>query len=247
MNTRLLGAAVAAMVGCVGATAVLADTVVLSDPRLGGIFIGTNVTQPATGPGPHTVSRVGPFTSVSGATLDLTEPNPSVSASAQVQSFGPFVSLAAFAELEYYIEITGPTPDVLVDVSGRTILSGGDASLRVAGQGIIAAINGAGSSFDITISLPTGSAIDVLLDAAAAAQLGGPGSGSASAYLDPYFSIDPSNPNADQYSILVSPGIGNSPASGVPELSTWAMLLLGFAGLGYAGYRKTKNERTAFA
>lgn len=27
--------------------------------------------------------------------------------------------------------------------------------------------------------------------------------------------------------------------SGVPELSTWAMLLLGFAGLGYAGFRRT--------
>jgi hypothetical protein len=35
--------------------------------------------------------------------------------------------------------------------------------------------------------------------------------------------------------------------SGVPEPSTWAMMLLGFMGLGYAGYRKTKNERTAFA
>jgi PEP-CTERM motif len=33
----------------------------------------------------------------------------------------------------------------------------------------------------------------------------------------------------------------------VPEPSTWAMMLLGFAGLGYAAYRKTKNERTAFA
>ena len=33
----------------------------------------------------------------------------------------------------------------------------------------------------------------------------------------------------------------------VPEPSTWAMMLLGFAGLGYAAYRKTKNERTALA
>jgi hypothetical protein len=33
----------------------------------------------------------------------------------------------------------------------------------------------------------------------------------------------------------------------VPEPSTWAMLLIGFAGLGYAGYRKTRTERTAFA
>jgi hypothetical protein len=26
----------------------------------------------------------------------------------------------------------------------------------------------------------------------------------------------------------------------IPEISTWAMLLLGFAGLGYAGYRKSR-------
>jgi hypothetical protein len=32
------------------------------------------------------------------------------------------------------------------------------------------------------------------------------------------------------------------PALAVPELSTWAMLLLGFVGLGYAGYRKTRTR-----
>jgi hypothetical protein len=31
----------------------------------------------------------------------------------------------------------------------------------------------------------------------------------------------------------------------VPEPSTWAMMLLGFAGLGYAGYRRAKVVRTA--
>jgi PEP-CTERM motif len=34
--------------------------------------------------------------------------------------------------------------------------------------------------------------------------------------------------------------------SSVPEPSTWAMLLIGFAGLGFAGYRKAKTTRTAF-
>jgi hypothetical protein len=33
--------------------------------------------------------------------------------------------------------------------------------------------------------------------------------------------------------------------SGVPETSTWAMMLLGFAGLGFAGYRRAKS--TSFA
>jgi hypothetical protein len=32
------------------------------------------------------------------------------------------------------------------------------------------------------------------------------------------------------------------PQPGVPEPSTWAMMLLGFAGLGYAGYRQSKRQ-----
>ena len=35
--------------------------------------------------------------------------------------------------------------------------------------------------------------------------------------------------------------------SAVPEPSTWAMMLLGFAGLGFAGYRKARNGRFAFS
>ena len=60
-----------------------------------------------------------------------------------------------------------------------------------------------------------------------------PANMSVSAYLDPYFSIDPSNADASAYSILTSPGIGNAPSTGVPgtpEPSTWAMMLLGWAG-----------------
>jgi PEP-CTERM motif len=36
------------------------------------------------------------------------------------------------------------------------------------------------------------------------------------------------------------------PLNGVPEPSTWAMMALGFAGLGFAGYRKSRNA-VAFA
>jgi hypothetical protein len=35
------------------------------------------------------------------------------------------------------------------------------------------------------------------------------------------------------------------PTTGAPEPSTWAMMLLGFAGLGYAGYRKAREPRAA--
>jgi PEP-CTERM motif len=33
----------------------------------------------------------------------------------------------------------------------------------------------------------------------------------------------------------------------IPEPSTWAMMLLGFAGLGFAGYRKARSARTALS
>lgn len=35
--------------------------------------------------------------------------------------------------------------------------------------------------------------------------------------------------------------------SGVPEPSTWAMMLIGFAGVGFAGYRKARSARTALS
>ena len=36
-------------------------------------------------------------------------------------------------------------------------------------------------------------------------------------------------------------------SSVIPEPSTWAMMLLSFAGLGYAGYRRARAGRTGFA
>jgi probable HAF family extracellular repeat protein len=36
--------------------------------------------------------------------------------------------------------------------------------------------------------------------------------------------------------------VGESDGSSVPEPSTWAIMLLGFAGLGLAGYRRAKRD-----
>jgi hypothetical protein len=47
-----------------------------------------------------------------------------------------------------------------------------------------------------------------------------PGAMSASAYIDPYFSIDPSNADPGAYSILTSPGIGNAPSPAFPALQS---------------------------
>ena len=41
--------------------------------------------------------------------------------------------------------------------------------------------------------------------------------------------------------------VSGSSVTGVPEPSTWAMMLLGFAGLGYAGFRRIEfRERPDF-
>ena len=49
------------------------------------------------------------------------------------------------------------------------------------------------------------------------------------------YSFDYSNNTGDLG--LPTDSLLTATASSVPEASTWAMLLLGFAGLGFAGYR----------
>jgi hypothetical protein len=73
----------------------------------------------------------------------------------------------------------------------------------------------------------------VHLEAEAGGSLGGTGDfDGGTATVDPYLYVDPSFPNASEYSILVSPGIGNAPPGGIPEPASWALMLLGMAGIG---------------
>jgi hypothetical protein len=73
--------------------------------------------------------------------------------------------------------------------------------------------------------------------------------GTAGASADPLITIDPSFADAAEYSIVVSPGVANAlpPAMAVPEPSTWAMMLLGFAGVGFAGYRANRKSLSTAA
>jgi hypothetical protein len=66
---------------------------------------------------------------------------------------------------------------------------------------------------------------------------------SFSAVVDPIFIISPDF--ANNYTLEFSPGVQNGIAGGVPEPSTWAMMLIGFAGLGFA-FRQSRR-RMSFA
>jgi PEP-CTERM motif len=67
----------------------------------------------------------------------------------------------------------------------------------------------------------------------------------ATSMIDPNIFIDPAwlalNPG---YSIVVDSAVGNGLVGGaVPEPSTWGMMLVGLAGIGFASYRRTRKPR----
>jgi hypothetical protein len=54
-------------------------------------------------------------------------------------------------------------------------------------------------------------------------------------------------PNPDVNLILLGLGVASSPTAAVPEPSTWAMMLIGFAGLAFAACRRTNRDRVVHA
>ena len=58
-------------------------------------------------------------------------------------------------------------------------------------------------------------------------------------------------PTGNAYGEFASPGgfagVGTFTLTGVPEASTWALMLIGFAGLGTAGYRASQKRADATA
>ena len=173
----------------------------------------------------------------------------------------------AHLNIEYFLEIVGPgsglAPLNIVGGGGVSSFNGGEgfASLDLRTPGIEYSVkvdsdNGVlltdAPNGGLTVLVPDGSAfningtqmfplntairVDVLGIADSSFELG-PSTGEA--LIDPVFSLDKSFPDASQYSIVLSPGIGNS---AVPEPSAWTMLLLGAAALGRA-----LRSRRAFA
>jgi PEP-CTERM motif len=103
---------------------------------------------------------------------------------------------------------------------------------------------GNGESFDGIVMIEANFDVEVDVAASAQAQFIGSAayseSAGGSAYADPTFTID--DPAFADYTIV---GVPVGPAvAAAPEPATWAMMLLGFAGLGYAGYRRKLCARS---
>ena len=161
-------------------------------------------------------------------------------------------------QIIYYLEVTGgsgiPTP-VTLDVSAFASTTGsadGGAGITFAiGQGgsfiqtwracasgvPTASCSVFPTSFNLVntpVTVLSNTLTEVLLAAGggvATQTITGmqePGTGAMEAFIDPALHVDPSTPNASQYSLAFSPGIGNSV---VPEPSALAFVALALVGV----------------
>jgi hypothetical protein len=161
------------------------------------------------------------------------------------------------ATLTYSMKITGPTPfaSVQVDAHGgvtvSSIAAGGSSNnyaqvyFGVDGEFSDSALVGTSlglitKTFDDTntYTLATNHVYTLELYsnlyASVSGNLGG-GTATFSGFIDPTFTVVGDDPGA--YKLYFSQGIGNS-VGAVPEPSTWAMMIVGFIGLGVLAYRR---------
>lgn len=185
------------------------------------------------------------------------------SASTQNDYTVPYVSASATSAggngsnaesfLRYYMYISGPTSTVQIhlEAAGSTSVVGTSvfptASLIILGTidgdnnglSFAACSNCSGVSnflIDHTYTFETNTTYRITMDATVADAFG-----TGSAWVDPFFGAP------DGYTLTLSAGIGNTPlfTQGVPEPSTWAMMIFGFAGIGLIAYRRRNQAAVA--
>jgi hypothetical protein len=187
---------------------------------------------------------------------------PAVQAGALAISAGPGNAVSAGTGVQYFFEITGGNQGDHVPVIITTNLFTSISSSAGARAGITvdtdllnrglpaftaaatacssnsstACIGSNGASFTGALSLPAIDGVRAEVDISALIDAVDGGSGFAIA--DPMIVIDPTFANASQYTLTISPGVGNALPS-VPEPSSWALMILG-AGLAGSALRRRR-------
>jgi PEP-CTERM motif len=139
-------------------------------------------------------------------------------------------------ELRYYFEATGPGSLMInVNASGSTTPLGAGEDAFIVQQFSPFSVNplvvGSPTQGAWTINQEFSFAVDTIYQVSLQVQATDGGSAS----IDPIFTIDPAD--AGNHSLIFSAGITN----GVPEPTTWAMMILGFVGIGFMAYRRKQN------
>jgi PEP-CTERM motif len=271
MKMNWLLSACTAFAFCSATFGASATTVRLPDAQWTGILeafvpgAGPLITQ-VTGPGATTASYSGTGYNVSATAVGSASPTPRLTTEAGVAASPTPDNVSALSELEltYYVEIVGPSGEVPLGVktigmtsSALGSVDGATAELDLSFGPSFTAVSFAGlptpslpTSFNIndTYQIAANTVFSVTVSSNAFAQTcptcAQPDSGMASAFVDPYFYVSPEFANSSEYFIVTSPGIGN--ILPIPEPSAWAMMLLGFAGLGFAAYRRSRAKNSDF-
>jgi hypothetical protein len=226
------------------------------------------ITETSCGADPNGVFQrvVDPTSCVVATALGSLTLSPFVNLSVQVSTLGVFLNGVhgggATAVVRYFFEVTGGNSGDVVPLLIATNLStdGTAASGGHSFASLSAFTNSFGNSFVAVCTNEscgtTASSFSGLLSTQAkSGEVGelnlqvsagsGPSldSGFASASADPFIYVDPTFPAANQYSILVSPGVGNGiAAASVPEPGSAALLALS-AGLLWIAVRKRTSSR----
>ena len=190
---------------------------------------GESISGPAGSRGGSAVTSA--FVSYSSAL----GPAPMVTSSASASSSELFIvgDASVNFSLAYFFEVIGPGPAVDLHVKASGASSGNSVQaafgIREPGFPLILGSPFRNWTMDTDFSVFTGRIYEVDLNVQAGAGSIGFGADAASATVDPSITIDATFPDADQFQIFFSPGVGDAPAGAVPEPSTRAMLLSGLA------------------
>jgi hypothetical protein len=184
--------------------------------------------------------------------------SPDVGVSGSAFGLGLVDEANVFGVLNYSFEVTGGTPGTVVPVDIETTLQAVPESIGYAFSEIQVAANttasfvicssdglgcGAGTgetnfsgvleveAVSGTAYVTTGPSFNqgVHLEVEAGGALGASFNGSTVS-ADPHMFVDPTFPDAANYSIVLSPGVGNAVPT-IPEPATWVLMGLGMVGL----------------